>query len=89
MNSHRVLTVLQSEKDRMCLAGVYAHEETETDKQELYQKGEGGWGDGVREGSDVNELCETALNSCLFVLIISLCGIVVFICVCSLARTGC
>ena len=49
MNSHRVLTVLQSEKDRMCLAGVYAHEETETDKQELYQKGEGGWGGGVEE----------------------------------------
>ena len=28
MNSHGVLTVLQSENDRMCLAGVYAHEET-------------------------------------------------------------
>ena len=41
MNSHGVLTVLQSEKDRMCLAGVYAHEETDTDKQELYQKGRG------------------------------------------------
>ena len=46
MNSHGVLTVLQSEKDRMCLAGVYAHEETETDKQELYQKGRGGGGGG-------------------------------------------
>ena len=87
MNSHGVLTVLQSEKDRMCLAGVYAHEETDTDKQELYQKGRGA-GAGSR-GSDVNELCETALNSCLFVLIISLCGIVVFICVCSIAKTGC
>ena len=85
MNSHGVLTVLQSEKDRMCLAGVYAHEETETDKQELCQKGRGAGG-GV---SDVNELCETVLNSYLFVLMISLCGIVVFICVCSIARTVC
>ena len=48
--------------------------------------GRGAGGGGV---SDVNELCETALNSCLFVLMISLCGIVVFICVCSIARTVC
>ena len=34
------------------------------------------------------ELCETALINCLFVLIISLCGIVVLICVCSTARTA-
>ena len=32
---------------------------------------------------------ETVLINCLFVLIISVCGIVVFICVCSIARTGC
>ena len=32
---------------------------------------------------------ETALISCLIVLIIFVCGIVVFICVCSIARTGC
>ena len=33
--------------------------------------------------------CETALISCLIVLIIFVCGIVVFICVCNIARTGC
>ena len=32
---------------------------------------------------------ETALISCLIVLIIFVRGIVVFICVCSIARTGC
>ena len=32
---------------------------------------------------------ETALINCLIVLIIFVCGIVVFICVCSIARTGC
>ena len=32
--------------------------------------------------------CETALINCLIVLIIFVCGIV-FICVCSIARTGC
>ena len=32
--------------------------------------------------------CETALINCLIVLIF-VCGIVVFICVCSIARTGC
>ena len=32
--------------------------------------------------------CETALINCLIVLIIFVCGIVVFICVCSIARTG-
>ena len=32
---------------------------------------------------------ETALLNCLIVLIIFVCGIVVFICVCSIARTGC
>ena len=31
---------------------------------------------------------ETALISCLIVFIIFVCGIVVFICVCSTARTG-
>ena len=33
--------------------------------------------------------CETALINCLIVLIIFVCGIVVFICVCSITRTGC
>ena len=33
--------------------------------------------------------CETSLINCLIVLIIFACGIVAFICVCSLARTGC
>ena len=33
--------------------------------------------------------CETALINCLIVLIIFVCGIVVFICVCNRARTGC
>ena len=33
--------------------------------------------------------CETALINCLIVLIIFVRGIVVFICVCSIARTGC
>ena len=33
--------------------------------------------------------CETALINCLIVLIIFDCGIVVFICVCSIAETGC
>ena len=33
--------------------------------------------------------CETALINCLIVLIIFVCGIVVFICVCSIAGTGC
>ena len=33
--------------------------------------------------------CETALINCLIVLIIFVCGIVVFICVSSIARTGC
>ena len=33
--------------------------------------------------------CETALINCLIVLIMFVCGIVVFICVCSIARTGC
>ena len=34
--------------------------------------------------------CETALINCLIVfIIIFVCGIVVFICVCSIARTGC
>ena len=33
--------------------------------------------------------CETALISCLIVLIIFVCGIVVFIYVCSIARIGC
>ena len=32
---------------------------------------------------------ETALINCLIVLIIFVCGIVVFICVCSIARTSC
>ena len=32
---------------------------------------------------------ETALINCLIVLIIFACGIAVFICVCSIARTGC
>ena len=31
---------------------------------------------------------ETALINCLNVLIVFVCGIVVFICVCSIARTG-
>ena len=34
-------------------------------------------------------LCLSALINCLFVLILSVCGIVVLICVCSIARTGC
>ena len=33
--------------------------------------------------------CETALINCLIVFIIFVCGIVMFICVCSIARTGC
>ena len=33
--------------------------------------------------------CKTALINCLIVLIIFDCGIVVFICVCSIAETGC
>ena len=33
--------------------------------------------------------CETALINCLIVLMIFVCGIVVFICVCTIARTGC
>ena len=33
--------------------------------------------------------CETALINCLIVFIIFVCGIVVFICVCSIAMTGC
>ena len=32
--------------------------------------------------------CETALINCLIVLIIFIRGIVVFICVCSITRTG-
>ena len=32
---------------------------------------------------------ETALINCLIMLIIFVCGIAVFICVCSIARTGC
>ena len=32
---------------------------------------------------------ENALINCLIVLIIFVCGIVVFICVCSITRTGC
>ena len=32
---------------------------------------------------------ETALINCLIVLIIFVCGIVVFTCVCSIARIGC
>ena len=35
------------------------------------------------------ELCEIALIGHLFVLIISVCGIVVLTCVCRIARTGC
>ena len=33
--------------------------------------------------------CETALINGLIVLIVFVCGIVVFICVCSIARTDC
>ena len=33
--------------------------------------------------------CSCIYRSCLIVLIIFVCGIVVFICVCSIARTGC
>ena len=61
--------------ERFSVVCMYAHEKTNGKKKIIFLYS--------------SRNCETALINCLIVFIKFVCGIVVFICVCSIARTGC